>query len=153
MTNDAESPGGHTLQYERIIKLTLKGIPLAKMRSRKGGNHWYNPQSVEMERDRRLLRQQLPVDFYPAQSYIPVVVNTTWFFPPNKVEMKQKKFLDLIRDETYPYIKKPDLDNLDKYIKDIMSGLIYFDDKQIYGSIINKFYTIDNPRAEIEVMW
>lgn len=148
-----ENQGERILQFEKNFTFILKGIPRAKQRARKGGNHWYNPQSVEMECDRRIIRQQLPENFYPAHDYVPVVVNATWFFAPNKSEMKQEKFLDLIRNETYPYIRKPDLDNLDKYIKDVMSNLIYFDDKQIYGSDLRKFYTINNPRTEIEVMW
>jgi Holliday junction resolvase RusA-like endonuclease len=134
------------------LMITLPEKPKAKQRSRKGGDHWYNPQSEEMKKDKILVRNQLSDNFKIIGKGIPVVVNVTWFFIPTAAE-QTKKFIALIKNEICPYTKKPDRDNLDKYILDVLSGIIFHDDNQVYDGRLLKLYTLNNPRMEVEIEW
>jgi len=46
--------------------------------------------------------------------------------------------------------KKPDFDNLAKFVGDSLNGIFWQDDKQIVSARVMKFYS-DRPRWEIEV--
>lgn len=133
------------------LSIIVSGKPKGKQRARKGGGHWYNPQKSDMAIIKRIIEQQLPEDFIRIPKGVPVIVNWTIFFEPAKSQ-KTKKFLDLIKDDMYPYIKKPDRDNADKLILDCMSKIVFYDDNQAYGGEIYKYYST-NPRTEIEVKW
>lgn len=136
-----------------ILNIIIPGKPIAKQRSRKGSIKWYNPQEKEMQKTKRIIGSQLPEGFKMIPKKIPVKVSIIWFFEPTKAE-RTKKFLDLIKNEDFPYTKKPDRDNLDKYILDCFSGLIFFDDNQVYGcEIMNKYYTDKNSRTEVQIKW
>jgi Holliday junction resolvase RusA-like endonuclease len=130
--------------------LLIPGNPIAKARARKGRNGFYNSQSVEMRKAQLLIKRHLPEKFEIIPAGIPVIVNATFFFEPAKSQ-RTKNFIELIQNENYPYIKKPDRDNCDKFLLDILSGIIFHDDNQIYGGQIFKLYTPDNPRTEIEI--
>ena len=49
-----------------------------------------------------------------------------------------------------PHITKPDKDNLDKFLFDCMSGIVYADDKQIWNGSSKKIYST-NPRTTVQV--
>lgn len=133
--------------------IIIPGTPIAKMRSRKGmyGN-WYNPQSDIMGRIQRIIKDQLPESFMMIPKGTPVIINTTWFFLPAK-NQQTKKFLKQIQNEDYPYLLKKDRDNLDKFVLDSMNKIVFYDDCQVYGGSIYKYYTHDNPRTEVEILW
>jgi len=134
-----------------ILYITLQGKPLGKQRARKGPHGWYNPQEKEMQIAKNIIKKQLPENFEAIPSNIPVIVNTTFFFEPTK-QQRNKKFIELIKNENYPYCKKPDVDNLKKFTLDSMSKIVFYDDNQVYGcEKMFKFYTLNNPRTEIEV--
>lgn len=135
-----------------ILYLTIAGQPQAKQRSRKGKHgNWYNPQSEEMDIVKRHIKDQLPSEFILIDKKIPVILNATFFIEPSK-SMATKKFIDLIKNEDIPHIIKPDRDNLDKYIMDCMSDIIFHDDCQVYSGELNKVWSM-NPRTEIEVIY
>ena len=136
-----------------ILKITIEGQPSPKQRSRMGINkRWYNPQSDFMNILKRNIKQQLPEKWIIIKKNVPVICNITFFFKPSDTEFKKKNFVDLIADECYPYIKKKDRDNLDKLILDCMSKIVFYDDAQVYGGELWKYYSM-NPRTEIEVEW
>jgi len=134
-----------------IIHITFNAQPTAKQRSRKGGNHWYNPQAEEMNIIKRSVKDQLPEGFTIIKSNIPVTVNINWFIQPSK-SMGTKKFIDLIKNDDIPHTIKPDRDNLDKFALDCMSKIIFNDDCQIYDGRLSKYWSTD-PRTEIEIIW
>lgn len=134
-----------------ILNLTISENPIPKKRSRKGKNGWYNPQSDIMNQTRIIIKNQLHDSFKIIPKNIPVIANISWFFEPAKSQ-KTKKFLDLIKNDDYPYIKKKDRDNLDKFILDVCNKIIWYDDAQAYKGTIEKYYSM-NPRTEIEVIW
>jgi Holliday junction resolvase RusA-like endonuclease len=136
-----------------VLNLILHDKPIGKQRSRKGrAGNWYNPQANIMQVMKNEIKKQLPENFVMIDQHVPVIVNITWFFKPNKSE-STKKFLDLIKNEDYAYTKKPDRDNNDKFVLDLMSKIIMYDDNQVYGGSLYKFYTPNNPRTEIEIIW
>lgn len=63
-----------------------------------------------------------------------------------------KKDLKRIEDGELLPIKKPDVDNLAKGIKDGITGVLWKDDSLIVELIVRKFYS-NSPRAEITIEW
>ena len=62
-------------------------------------------------------------------------------------KMSKKKHLAIIGQ---PHIKKPDLDNLIKGVKDAMNGIVYKDDSQVYKINAIKIYS-EEPRIEYQI--
>lgn len=50
--------------------------------------------------------------------------------------------------EGRPCIKRPDIDNYIKWSLDVMNGMVFHDDSQVYDIRAYKIYS-DNPRTEI----
>lgn len=129
-----------------ILNITIPGKPIAKQRARKGAyNIWYNPQADIMNSIKRTMKYQLPDNFKMIPKNIPVQINLIFCFNPTKSQKKINEF--------EPYIKKPDIDNLSKFILDIMSKIIFHDDNQCYCQGAEKRYTLKNARTEVEVIW
>lgn len=63
----------------------------------------------------------------------------------------KKKTLQALAGEIRP-TKKPDFDNLAKFVGDALNGIFWLDDKQIVAGLIVKQYS-DRPRWEIKVRW
>ena len=72
------------------------------------------------------IKHQLPKDFVPYAN-IPLQLELTFVYPPlkswTKAKMKQLENGEVIYKTT-----KPDNDNLQKNIADILNGLVYTDD-------------------------
>lgn len=130
-----------------IIDITIQGKPTAKQRSRKGGNHWYNPQRDIMDRTAYIISQQLPEGFSVLPATVPVQVDMLFFFSP----AKSQKIIG-IENENVPYLKKSDKDNLEKYVLDCMEGIIFKNDSQVFAGTTAKYYS-KQPRTEISISW
>lgn len=76
----------------------------------------------------------------------PIAMESKVYFPIPKGTSKKKMALM----EGSPYLKKPDVDNCDKILKDALNGVCYPDDKQIFRSVCEKFYSY-SPRVEITI--
>lgn len=113
--------------------------------------NWYNPQEDLIHRMKRQIERQLPENFSTIPKNVPIKINIWFFLEPAKAQ-KTKKFLALIQNEDYPYLKKPDRDNLDKLALDTMSKMVFNDDNQVYAGTIEKHYST-NPRTIIEVIY
>lgn len=94
---------------------------------------------------------QLPLNFKMIEKNVAVIVNITWFFEP-ALSQKTKIFLDLIKNDDYPYLKRIDRDNMDKIVLDSGNKLLWYDDAQVYDGRITKYYSL-RPRTQIEVKW
>lgn len=134
------------------IIIPYKSKSKASARKGKYGN-WYNPSSKLMNTFARIVKQNIPKNScFPLNKNIPVSLSVSFFFAPTKTE-STKKFLEKIKNDDYPYIKKPDLSNLIKAIEDFMSKIVFNDDNQIYNyDNISKFYSL-NQRTEITISW
>jgi len=135
-----------------VLTFTIQGQPIAKQRSRKGKfGRWYNPQSQQKDKYQLLLKTMLASEFKEIQSDFPIEVNCLFFFSPAKTQAT-KKFLEIIKNDDYPYTKKPDKDNLEKWVLDCMSKIVFHDDSQVFMGKSEKYYSL-NPRTEIEVIY
>lgn len=134
------------------LNIIIPGKPIAKKRSRKGKfNNWYNPQEKEQIIVQRQIMQQIYAGYKLPDKNVPVVITIKAFFEPTKIELKDKKFLELIKDDCYPFLKKIDSDNILKFYMDSMNGIIYHDDKQVFSSNTDKYYSL-NARTEINII-
>jgi len=134
-----------------IINLTIDGKPIAQKRHRhtKTGIT-YDPSATEKKITKRALKSNITCDYKIPSKNNPIEVNFVFFFNPNKKE-STKKFLEKIKNEDIPYTKKPDLDNLEKYLLDCMSNIIFIDDNQVFSCKSEKYFSI-NARTEIEII-
>ena len=128
------------------LSLIIEGKPQGKQRARKGKHgNWYNPQSDTMQQIQKQIKEQLPESWEIIPKHHPVKINMSFFFSPAKAEKN--------KNECDPYCKKPDIDNLEKFVEDILSGIVFYDDNQIYAHNTEKRYTVIMPMTEIEVLW
>ncbi|MCH7321759.1 RusA family crossover junction endodeoxyribonuclease [Solibacillus sp. MA9] len=79
----------------------------------------------------------------------PLKLEVDVYLVPPKADQTKPKLARMACGEMRP-IKKPDLDNLVKGIKDGCSKIIWVDDAQIVELVVRKFYAMQ-PRAEVKV--
>jgi len=125
---------------------------VAKQRAGRTGEKYYDPQSKYKHRFQRLVKSQLPTGFKPIEKNKPVIVNCTFYFIPTKKQQQTKKFMKKLNsgEEIY-YTKKPDRDNLDKWVLDAFNKLVFVDDNQVCEGRLAKYYSME-PRTEIEII-
>jgi len=134
-----------------IINLTIPGNPVAKKRSRQGSNRrWYNPQEDIMQIVKRMIKEQLPESFKLMDSKIPIACNFIFLF--SFPATLSRKSIEKYNTEVVPCLNKKDIDNLEKFYMDVMNGIVWYDDNQVYSVHAVKYYS-SNPRTEIEVSW
>lgn len=123
----------------------LEGAPtaLARHRMARRGNKLIaiNSQKSEMLYAGLCLKKQLS----PQEG--PIHVYAQFFMPiPASVSKKQQHLL-----HDAPCQKKPDLDNLLKFLLDVLNGIAFHDDRQVTGISAFKQYSVW-PRTEVWVM-
>ena len=134
-----------------VLRFIIPGKPKAKKRARKVNGNWFNPSRPDMDNIAKIIKTQLSKNFVMIPKGVPVTVNIEWFFEPTKSE-KTKKFIDLIKNDDYPYLKQIDRDNMDKLILDSCNKFLWYDDAQVYHGTITKYYSMES-RTEMEVIW
>ena len=75
-------------------------------------------------------------------------VNIVFYMPIPKSWTKHQKFMAVMGVETPN--KKPDLDNLEKFVLDCANGILFHDDAMVICLSSEKIYS-KNPRTEMEV--
>jgi Holliday junction resolvase RusA-like endonuclease len=132
-----------------MIKLTIPGIPVAKARPRVGRNgHAFTPQkTVNYEN----LVQYTYMDQAEGQKLEgPLRMDIMFFFPIPKSYSKKRR--EAIRRMTEQHTKKPDIDNCIKSITDALNKFAYDDDSQVVEISARKYYTEEEPRAEVKIV-
>ena len=131
------------------IELTIYGKPIAKKRPRfvRRGKFvgTYNDQETEEGRFILEVKSQLN-----GRDLIegPIKLVTTFFMPIPKSTSKKKK-AEMMRGEI-KHVKKPDVDNMLKFVCDCLNGIVWKDDSQVYIKHAAKIYS-DNPMTRITV--
>jgi len=129
----------------RTIKFALYGKPIPQKRHRHNQNKAYNPLAVEKKNHQFLLRQYTKTIPSLAQSLLcgPISVDITFFMrlPETKSCRKTKGLY---------HTSRPDIDNLIKFILDVMSDVIYADDAYVYKINATKKYS-HKERTEVTV--
>lgn len=123
-----------------ILEIAGNPIPLARPRFCRKGNYvgTYDSQKKEKEQVQWQLKSQFrnqPFDF-------PLAIDLTFFMQIPKSTPKGKKRQMICG--ILQHIKKPDIDNLQKFILDCMNNLIFVDDSQIIELNAKKLYA-ENP--------
>lgn len=130
------------------MRIVIDGTPIAKKRPRfaRKGNFvsTYNSQDKEMKAVRAMAARQVTETLSGAISVI-----LTFIMPIPKSATKKKK--EMIYSGTMLHTKKPDLDNLEKFILDCLNGIAFDDDSQIVNMTSTKVYG-DEPRTEIVII-
>ena len=138
-----------------IIEITIPGVPIAKARPRfvRRGKFvgTYNCQDTEEGRFKwELLKEVLPYrtgEGPLARAGVPVELVADFYMPiPAAMSKKKRAALDL------RHIKKPDADNLLKFLKDCGNGVLWADDCQVCEERARKIYS-DNPRTVVTITY
>lgn len=120
------------------MEIVIMGKPIAKKRPRfvRRGKFvgTYNPQ--ETEEGRWILEAKSQIARKVEEG--PVILACEFVMPiPRSL---QKRDVALAEAGKYYHTKKPDLDNLVKFVKDCLNGLAWRDDSQVVKITASKFY-------------
>lgn len=94
----------------------------------------YDPDSHEKEQIKWLIRSQ----FNQKPLACPIAIKIDFYFPVPKGTSHVKKMGMLCG--IIPYTKKPDIDNLEKKALDVLSEIVYEDDRQVFEMSSRKLY-------------
>lgn len=133
-----------------MITLTIPGTPIAKKRPRfvKRGNfaRAYNDQQTEEGRFLWEVKQQFRGE--PLAGAL--VMYVTFYMPRPKGHFGTGRNVDKLKSSApVHHTKKPDLDNLVKFVKDCLNEVAWVDDSQVVTTLSNKKY--GKPRTEISI--
>jgi len=133
-----------------MITITIPGKPIAKARPRfyRRGNFVGTYNSQETEEGRWLLEAKSQIEL--KELLIGAISLKVRFYMPMPKSFP-KKLIHLLKAGFWiPHIKRPDLDNLIKFVKDCLNGVVWKDDSQISKLMGFKIYGIE-PRTEITI--
>lgn len=139
------------MKYKEL-KLAILGEPMAKQSCRftKTGIK-YQPKKItdNSTNTQYQIIQQLPIGFEPFDSELSV--DYVFYYSYPKTMLKNKSLLKRISSgEVFYKVSKPDIDNLQKQINDIMNSIVYIDDSRIVNATARKLYS-DKPRIELYI--
>lgn len=129
-----------------MIKITLPGEPISKDRPRFSRFGTYDPQKPQKQAAKfQVIDQLKKYPRLPFPAGIPIEIDMTFYYsiPTGMENIHSWGLLD--------HTKKPDYDNNEKWILDVLSGIVYEDDRQVCKAQAKKEYS-ENPRTEIEIM-
>lgn len=129
----------HAPICHKHAKYVLRGAPVALQRPRFGKGYVYDSQKeIKMISEITLRSQHDDRPMFTG----PLHLEINFYLPYGSVKSKSKEGL--------PHIQRPDISNLIKYIEDIMTGIVYPDDKLVAGITSYKWFSSE-PRTEIIV--
>jgi Holliday junction resolvase RusA-like endonuclease len=130
------------------LSITIPGTPLAKKRPRfaRRGKFvtTYNSQETEEGKFIMVMMSQLH-GHQPIPSGTPIHVEV-FFGMPFPASMSQKKRIGA------EHTKKPDVDNMLKFLKDCCNGVVWHDDSQVVSVLASKAYS-DKPSTQFILRW
>ena len=127
---------------ENIVELLGPPIPTARPRvTRFKGT--YDPRAKEKKLAQKIVASQWCRELFQK----PISLDLKFLMPIPKTFSKKKR-AQLIGS---PHVKKPDTDNLIKFIMDSMSGIVFKDDSCVYNLKATKLYS-ETPKTIIKVI-
>lgn len=122
----------------------LPGAPVPLMRPRFSirNRSAYDPQAHIKEAAQQILRFQ---HHSPCPFEEPITVKISFFMPIPKSTPKSKNL------NNTPHSKRPDIDNLIKFVLDCCNNLVFKDDSIVFVITAAKLYSED-PRTELEIL-
>ena len=133
-----------------MISITVHGKPIAQARPRfvRRGKFvtTYNPQETEAGRFALSVMAQLPEGFEPYRGALSLFCSFDMPIPKSATKRQKGEIEIGIRK----HVKKPDLDNLCKFVKDACNGIVWQDDSQVVQLHARKGYS-SQPSTVIEI--
>ena len=111
-------------------KITIPFCPKSKASVHLGKNHWYNPSRQKMQETREYVKAQYNKE--PLSGPLLLIIHYRIPLPAAYRSLRRQKY------HNTPHEKKPDRDNLDKFLHDSLKGVLWEDDRQIVWSLISK---------------
>jgi len=132
-----------------IISFTVLGVAVAKGRGRVStfGGHArvYTPSKTRQAEETFVARS---LAFRPKTPLTgPIRLNLIFVMPCPKSAPRS------LKDQLIaypPHTKRPDLDNLEKLVKDALNGVFWVDDAQVFDVVKKKVYGM-MPRTEVTI--
>ena len=119
----------------------IPGKPIPLARPRLGKNTTYDSQKKHKLLAGINLKCQMRSQIPPK---CPLSIEIAFFMPiPSHISKKKKQLL-----EGQPHHKKPDIDNLIKFVLDVANGILFIDDSVICKIVARKVYS-NQPRTEV----
>ena len=152
---DPRSPVvGERMKPSRIT-IEIPGVPIAKKRPRffRKGEHvgTYNAQETEEGKFMWHVKSQLNGhQIIPAGT--PIRIECWFLMPVPKSMLKGLQGQVRANLDPVPHVKKPDLDNLLKFVKDCLNGIVWADDAQVARISAFKVYSFQ-PATIIKMWW
>lgn len=127
---------------------TIEGVPTPLARPRLGHTHTYDSQKqIKYSAGIQLVQQHLGQPLFTG----PLTLDVIFFMPIPERLRRQFKGQEQSNDLAYhPHHKKPDLDNLIKFVLDVANGTIITDDSLISTINARKVYSMI-PRTEFSI--
>lgn len=131
--------------------IIVNGIPVAKKRPRftvRGKfAKVYNDQLTEEGRAYLEIKEQWNRD-KPLDCPVKLTIRLSFPLPASA---SRRKVAAMLNGEI-KHVSKPDADNAAKFYMDVMSGLTYLDDKQVYSLAVEKGWA-EFPHTTIKLEW
>ena len=133
-------------QVDKLLNkshITLNGNPIPAARPRKGRNGFYNPQRdlIEKARWQTVMQKE---NWHKMEGALSMNILFKIKVPKSLSKAKAKSL------KGRAHTKKPDTDNLIKFVKDVLSGLVYDDDRTVSEVYAKKVWEED-PCTIIEI--
>lgn len=128
------------------MRILIHGKPIAKKRPRfaRRGKFVAVINDQETEEGKFFIQAKQQIEQEPIRGPIAIVMRFYMPIPKSTSKKKQR----LMEIDEIKHVKKPDLDNLEKFASDCLNGLAWVDDSQIIHSDTKKMYS-QNPHTEI----
>lgn len=134
------------------IEFTVYGVPQAQKRHRHFSRgkfvKTYDPSSVDKNDFLSVAMFNMPDK--PIENPINIMIN--FYFPRPKSHFGTGRNSGKLKDNAPIFhTKKPDIDNLIKFVLDSLNKRFWKDDSYIFAVTASKRYGNNNPRTKIEV--
>jgi Holliday junction resolvase RusA-like endonuclease len=135
-----------------ITEIIVKGKPIAKKRPRfaRRGKFvtTYNDQETEEGKFLLEAKSQVKIMFDSSEA---ITIHCRFAMPRPKNHFGTGKNAETLKKNVpYLHTKKPDLDNLIKFVLDCLNGVAWKDDSQIWSIEAYKYYAM-KPQTYIEI--
>ena len=125
-----------------MLTLTIPGKPIAKARPRfyRRGKFVGTYNSQETEEGRFLLECQSQLEGHELITG-PISLTVCFRMPRPKGHYGTGRNAGKLKPSAPDlHIKKPDLDNMLKFVKDCLNGIVWKDDSQVFSVVADKYY-------------
>lgn len=130
---------------ELPIIIQIDGVPVPWRAHAGYGRRAYNPRANEKEFYQYHIKQQYEHDL-PITEGVSVLAH---YFLPIPKATSQKNRIKML-DGKVNHLKRPDVDNLNKFLNDCLKGIVFKDDAQIVEITSIKSYS-ETPRTKVYI--